>query len=142
MSGSEIITAIDEKTDGRWKPSPGSVYPLLSWLLDSGYTKEVTDQDAGVKRYELTEKGVEFLEEHEKRAEEFEERAHGFGPSFEKFPEEAKELFTSLMELKKASKKLFRQMKKDYSSDKAKEVKELVDEFVSKINMITEKTEA
>jgi DNA-binding PadR family transcriptional regulator len=142
MSGSELITAIDEKTEGRWKPSPGSVYPLLSWLLDSGYTTEVPEQESGVKRYELTEKGIEFHEEHEKRAKEFEERAHGFGPSFEGFPEEAKELMGSLMALKKASRKLFRTMKTEYSEEKAKEVKVLVDEFVAKINLLTEKTEA
>jgi DNA-binding PadR family transcriptional regulator len=142
MSGSEIITAIKEKTDGRLKPSPGSVYPLLSWLLDSGYTTVASEQELGVKRYQLTEKGVEFLEEHKKRAEEFEERAHGFGSSFDEFPEEAKELFQSLKELKHASRKLFRQMKKDFNEEKAKEVKVLVDEFVTKINMLTEKTEA
>ncbi|MCK5150864.1 MAG: PadR family transcriptional regulator [Candidatus Thorarchaeota archaeon] len=142
MSGSEIITAIADKTDGRWKPSPGSVYPLLSWLLDSGYTTEAPEQEAGIKRYELTEKGVEFSEEHEKRAKEFEERAHGFGASFEGFPEEAKELIASLKALRKASRKLFRQMKKEYSEEKAKEAKALVDDFVTKINMLTEKTEA
>ena len=142
MSGSEIITAIEEKTDGRWKPSPGSVYPLLSWLLDSGYTTETPEQETGIKRYELTEKGVEFSEEHEKRAKEFEERAHGFGSFFEGFPEEAKELIASLKALRKASRKLFRQMKKEYSEEKAKEANALVDDFVTKINMLTEKTEA
>lgn len=142
MSGSEIISAIEEKTDGRWKPSPGSVYPLLSWLLDSGYTIEVPEHEAGIKRYKLTKKGVEFLEEHDKRAEEFEERAHGFGPFFGEFPEEAKDLFTSLIALRKASGRLFYQMRKDYSSEKAKEVKALIDEFVTKINMLTDKTKA
>ncbi len=142
MSGSEIITAIDEKTDGRWKPSPGSVYPLLSWLLDSGYTTVTIEHEAGIKRYQLTEKGVEFLEEHNKRAEEFEERGYGFGPFLNGFPEEAKDLFESIRALRGATRKLFRQMRKDYSEEKAKEVKVLVDEFVAKINMLVEKSEA
>ena len=29
MKGSEIMSAIAEKTMDRWKPSPGSIYPLL-----------------------------------------------------------------------------------------------------------------
>ena len=41
MSGSEIMEELEKRTGGRWKPSPGSVYPLLAWLLESGYTEEV-----------------------------------------------------------------------------------------------------
>ena len=70
-SGSEIIQAIDEETLGRWKPSPGSVYPLLSLLQDSGYIIELPRDESGLKRYKITEVGkqvyTEQKEQHEKR---------------------------------------------------------------------------
>jgi len=66
MSGSEIMNEIKEKTDGRWKPSPGSIYPLLAWLQDNGYVKEVPTDQSGMKRYELTEQGKALLEEQRK----------------------------------------------------------------------------
>ncbi len=62
MSGSELMEEIEKHTGGLWKPSPGSIYPLLSWLQDSGYVKELP-VEIGLKRYELTHTGKELLEE-------------------------------------------------------------------------------
>lgn len=50
MSGSEIIDEIESKTNGRWKPSPGSIYPLLAWLQDNGHVKELPVEQSGMKR--------------------------------------------------------------------------------------------
>lgn len=66
MSGSEIISQIESRTNGRWKPSPGSIYPLLAWLQDSGHVKELLAEQSGMKRYELTESGKALLEEQKK----------------------------------------------------------------------------
>ncbi|MHA1409021.1 MAG: helix-turn-helix transcriptional regulator [Candidatus Odinarchaeia archaeon] len=69
LSGSEIMEKIEEETDGRWRPSPGSIYPLLSLLQDRGYIREIPliqNILDGKKRYELTKIGTEFLEEQEK----------------------------------------------------------------------------
>lgn len=63
MSGSEIMNEIERRTNGCWRPSPGSVYPLLAWLQDNGYIREVPTEEMGVKRYILTDKGRLFLEE-------------------------------------------------------------------------------
>lgn len=63
MSGSEIINKIESRTNGRWKPSPGSIYPLLAWLQDNGHVKELPAELSGMKRYELTESGKALLEE-------------------------------------------------------------------------------
>ena len=38
LKGSEIMSAIAEKTMDRWKPSPGSIYPLLRNLESLGIT--------------------------------------------------------------------------------------------------------
>ena len=61
MSGTEIIEAIKMQT-GSWKPSPGSIYPLLAWMLKKGFTKELPKDELGVKRYSVTEEGNRFLE--------------------------------------------------------------------------------
>ena len=53
MSGSELMEDIERHTGGCWKPSPGSIYPLLSWLQDNGHIKELPVEN-GLKRYELT----------------------------------------------------------------------------------------
>jgi DNA-binding PadR family transcriptional regulator len=66
MSGSEIIDEIESRTNGRWKPSPGSIYPLLAWLQDNGHVKELPAEQSGMKRYELTESGRGLLEEQKK----------------------------------------------------------------------------
>jgi DNA-binding PadR family transcriptional regulator len=66
MSGSEIINEIESRTNGRWKPSPGSIYPLLAWLQDNGHVKELPAEQSGMKRYELTESGRSLLEEQKK----------------------------------------------------------------------------
>ncbi|MGC8849389.1 MAG: PadR family transcriptional regulator [Candidatus Bathyarchaeia archaeon] len=63
LSGSEIINEIEKRTNGCWKPSPGSVYPLLAWLQDNGCIKEVPAEESGIKRYALTDKGRQLFEE-------------------------------------------------------------------------------
>jgi len=66
MSGSEIMDDIGNRTNGRWRPSPGSIYPLLAWLQDNGHVKEMPSDQSGLKRYELTDKGEVLLEEQKK----------------------------------------------------------------------------
>ena len=61
MSGAEIAEQIETQTGGRWKPSPGSIYPLLAWMLEKGFTKESKKGTEGLKRYTFTAKGSEFL---------------------------------------------------------------------------------
>ena len=62
MSGVEIVEVIEKETGGRWKPSSGSIYPLLARLHDRGYTTEVPSEENGMKRYALTAKGNAFFE--------------------------------------------------------------------------------
>ena len=54
-NGYQIMSGIEEKSDGLWRPSPGSVYPALNMLEDEGLIEPVT-QD-GRKAYALTEAG-------------------------------------------------------------------------------------
>jgi len=82
VSGSEIMSEIEKITDGRWKPSPGSIYPLLSWLQDNNYVKELQAEESGMKRYMLTDKGKALLEEQRKIKIKFRKEAKFMPPPF------------------------------------------------------------
>ena len=45
---------------GNYSPSPGVIYPMLSWLEDMGYAV-IEAEPAGRKRYRLTPEGEEFV---------------------------------------------------------------------------------
>ena len=57
--GYEIIKAIEDRAGGAYSPSPGVVYPTLTMLEEIGHT--VVTEEAGKKRYALTEDGLAFL---------------------------------------------------------------------------------
>jgi DNA-binding PadR family transcriptional regulator len=59
-NGYQLIQAIEERSEGRWRPSPGSVYPTLSQLEDEGLIH--SDQSEGTRRFEITDPGREHLE--------------------------------------------------------------------------------
>jgi DNA-binding PadR family transcriptional regulator len=71
MSGIEIAEQIEKQTGGLWKPSPGSLYPLLAWMLKKGFTREEPKAEEGLKRYSFTEKGSEFLNKQVALGEDF-----------------------------------------------------------------------
>jgi DNA-binding PadR family transcriptional regulator len=60
--GYEIIKLLEDKTAGWYSPSPGIVYPTLTYLEEAGY---VTVQAEGAKKlYTITEEGRAYLEEN------------------------------------------------------------------------------
>jgi len=146
-SGSEIMNEIESKTGGHWKPSPGSIYPLLAWLQDKGYTKEASDQEPGMKRYVLTDEGKAFLEEHVKRRKELRERIGFFRPPFHGFPwlnsypEKTKELFEAGKSLVTASSRLLDNLREKYSEEAATQAKEALKGAAEKLSEIAKKLE-
>ncbi|MFI9816139.1 PadR family transcriptional regulator [Saccharothrix variisporea] len=56
MHGYEMIQEIGQRTDGLWRPSPGSVYPTLQLLADEGLVTS-TEEAGGKKLFALTEAG-------------------------------------------------------------------------------------
>ncbi|PVX24354.1 MAG: hypothetical protein CW716_10260 [Candidatus Bathyarchaeum sp.] len=82
LSGSEIMEDIEQLTGGQWKPSPGSVYPLLTWLKENGYAEELPREVSGIKRYTLTETGRKFFEEHANFESELQKKMASIGPLF------------------------------------------------------------
>jgi DNA-binding PadR family transcriptional regulator len=55
--GYEIIQTLEERSGGMWRPSPGSVYPLLQLLEDENLV-QAAERD-GKKVFELTDTGRE-----------------------------------------------------------------------------------
>lgn len=60
MHGYQLMEAIAERSGGRWRPSPGAVYPTLNLLEDEGVI--TLTQSAGRKLAELTEDGRALVE--------------------------------------------------------------------------------
>jgi DNA-binding PadR family transcriptional regulator len=64
--GYELMDRLEARTAGRWRPSPGSVYPLLQLLEDAGL---VRGRDAdGRRTFELTQAGRSQADEGRLRA--------------------------------------------------------------------------
>jgi DNA-binding PadR family transcriptional regulator len=57
MHGYEMISELENRTSGIWRPSPGSVYPTLQLLEDEGLI--VAEESGGRKRFTLTTAGRE-----------------------------------------------------------------------------------
>jgi DNA-binding PadR family transcriptional regulator len=53
------MQTIEQRSGGRWRPSPGSVYPTLAQLEDEGLVR-ATEPDA-VKLFEITDAGREHI---------------------------------------------------------------------------------
>jgi len=60
MHGYEMIKEIEERTNGLWRPSAGSIYPTLQLLEETGLI-EGEDQD-GKRRFSLTDEGRKAAE--------------------------------------------------------------------------------
>ena len=144
MSGSELMENIESHTGGFWKPSPGSIYPLLSWLQDNQYIKELPVEN-GLKRYELTESGKALLEEQKKIRKKFREEV-GFlpAPFFDNFlvkipPEKAAEIRNSMRQLAIIFFKLSTAIQENFSEEALDEALSVVNEASKKFEEITKK---
>jgi DNA-binding PadR family transcriptional regulator len=76
--GYELIKAIEERFGGSYTPSPGVIYPTLSWLDDMGYA-QVDVEEAGRKRYRVTAEGKAFLAANRAAVDELMVRASAAG---------------------------------------------------------------
>ena len=57
--GFELLRTIEERMGGSYSPSPGVIYPTLSWLEDMGYAR--VEAEGGRKSYAISEEGKAFL---------------------------------------------------------------------------------
>lgn len=66
MKGYEVITKIENRTEGVWKPGPGSIYPMLESLKKEGLIQAASVQKKGTAQkrgttLQITENGKEAL---------------------------------------------------------------------------------
>ena len=59
-TGKELIDFAVKQSDGKWKPSPGLIYPLLGRLLDEKLIQETTGG-----KYKITKKGSTTTDDFE-----------------------------------------------------------------------------
>jgi len=62
MHGYQVISELESRTKGRWRPSAGSVYPTLQLLEDEGLLTSAEVE--GRRTYSLTDDGRTAAEEH------------------------------------------------------------------------------
>jgi len=65
--GYELIKALDARSNGFYSPSPGMVYPALTYLEELGYVSVTLEGNR--KRYELSSEGRAHLDANRERAE-------------------------------------------------------------------------
>lgn len=59
--GYEIITELADRSEGRWRPSPGSIYPVLKRLTKEGLVQP--SQEEGKRTFSLTPAGKTLVEQ-------------------------------------------------------------------------------
>jgi len=62
LNGYQIMSEIEERSNGAWRPSPGAVYPALSALADEGLIEAA--ESAGRRTFTLTDAGREYVEQN------------------------------------------------------------------------------
>jgi DNA-binding PadR family transcriptional regulator len=144
MSGSELMDEIGKNMGGNWKPSPGSIYPLLAWLQDNQYITELPTEN-GLKRYQLTQTGKDLLEEQTKVREKFRSEV-GFmaNPFFDRFfgnvpKEKTEQIRASMKQLMISAIKMGKTLRENYSEKDLDAALKVLDEASKKIDEINTK---
>jgi DNA-binding PadR family transcriptional regulator len=65
-NGYQIMSEIEERSGGAWRPSPGAVYPALQQLADEGLIE--ASETNGRRTFSLTSEGRRYVEEDPERA--------------------------------------------------------------------------
>ena len=95
--GYEIMQAIETKTRGLYRPSPGVIYPTLQMLEELGHVKSQTE---GAKKiYSITEEGKKDLENHTEDIEDAYDRFDGDMHFFSEWQKEMKYLFEQVKDV-------------------------------------------
>jgi len=141
-SGYELIKEIKAETGG-WKPSYGSMYPLLEHFLKDGIVK--VKQLQRKKIYTLTEKGKKHLKMQEQKKNEMIDRMIEGMKMYELFSSKTKmELIVAMMQRLKEGKVPFQQVNPEVEELKFLLVKLLVQNKIEKnknaLKIILQKT--
>ena len=133
--GYEVISAIEERSKGGYRPSPGVIYPTLQ-MLDELQHAHATDQE-GRRVYEITDLGRADLEAHREEVEDFYDRLQE--GSWETYMENFGEVMRRLGHLLKSFRRAGRRGR--LSAATLTKVREIVDEAIHKLEQLLEKDE-
>ena len=81
--GYEIIKQVEEHSSGTYAPSPGMVYPALTYLEEMGYA--ASESEGNKKLYRITETGTAYLTENRASVEETLDQMARFGRKLAEF---------------------------------------------------------
>jgi DNA-binding PadR family transcriptional regulator len=130
--GYEIIQAIEERSAGTYRPSPGVVYPTLQMLEELGHAR-VEEREAR-KVYAITAEGRRDLGEHVEDVREFYENAGD--DSWEDFADELRDLSRRVGRMLKAIGRSARRGRLTPSA--IKKLHAVLDEAIAKIEAIVD----
>lgn len=65
-NGYQIMSEIEQRSGGVWRPSPGAVYPALAQLADEGLIE--AEESGGRRTFHLTEAGLHYVQENPETA--------------------------------------------------------------------------
>ncbi len=86
--GYEIIKLVEEKTADWYSPSPGIVYPTLTYLEEAGYVTASTE--GSKKLYAITEEGRAYLKANRDLVDVVLDRLSAFGERVNRWRREAR----------------------------------------------------
>jgi len=137
MSGSEIMSELESETKGYWRPSPGSIYPLLAWLQDQNLIKEAEQGEPGIRRYTLTDPGKAFLESETKSREEINKHLQNLGDTWYGSHSEQGELGRATRQFFRAARELNHELRRQHSKEELEEAKKALEEATKQVQGIT-----
>ena len=132
----ELIMSLEERTDGFYAPSPGMVYPALTYLEEIGHAS--VEVEGNKKRYQLTTEGAVHLEQNRARAEEIladlERIGARMGKARQEFEESAGD--GAIPEMLEAARRNLRRAQRErapYSPEEAKRIAEILESAAAQI---------
>jgi DNA-binding PadR family transcriptional regulator len=129
--GYDIIRALEERMQGRYRPSPGSVYPTLQMLEDLGYVSST--QQEGKKVYTITDEGRRYLEEQKSTVDDIRERiASGWEAA------QRPEVADLMHEVQQLARALFREGTRSiHDIDRLRQLREIVARTRAEVEALT-----
>jgi len=133
--GYEIIQAIEERSGGAYRPSPGVIYPTLQLLEELGHAELSTQE--GRKVYAITDTGRRDLQDHSDEVRDFYDRTQG--DSWERYAEDFGDVMRRAARLFRTFK---RTAKRGGMSRRAQSrIREILDQAVQQIETVLQEDE-
>jgi DNA-binding PadR family transcriptional regulator len=136
MNGYELITELETRSEGRWRPSPGAIYPALAKMDERGAITSTVDagQEAGGKlQFQLTDRGRTMLAYYN------EEQGEGAAPPWGAPPSEGGgDLRGQLFELVGQA----RRLRRAGTPDQLRRAGEIIADATAKLTTVAEETNA